>query len=457
MRFYGFLFLFLTPFFTCAQSFVLSGRITDATGDKLLIADFYGSENRVIDSVSIDGNGAFSYRFKNNAQIGMYRLRWGGNRFMDIVFNNENITFTTHNNSIVDSLNFTESLENQLYFDYLKKRNDNEYKLELLHPLLGMYPIDDPFFEKIQTHYDKINQDLKTHVDNVTSRYPATFAAKLIKADFTPRPPASLPEEEHINYLRAKFFDNIDFSDSDLLYTGIIANKVIQYLSLYQNNRISKDQLEVEFIKAVNVIMNKTQINPEIYEFAMDYLINGFNSYGFDRVITYIADNINLDDQCFDSERKAELEKKVESLRKFAVGIKAPDFTAVDMSGKKVRLSETGAEYTLLVFWATWCPHCTGLVKELRQLYLPDNKDKLEIITVSLDESEEDLQSFLAGGGYDWINICDFKKWRGDVVQLYDIYATPTIFLLKNDLTIEAKPMNYNEVRNELFKRNVLK
>jgi peroxiredoxin len=449
--------LLTLPFLTSAQDFKVTGKISGMTEGKITVVDFYGNENKAIDSVSIAPDGSFVYQFGKYAQPGMYRLRWGNNQLMDVIFNNENIRFTTHSQAVMDSLVFLQSTENQLYLDYLKRRNENEYKLELLYPLLSRYPADDPFYENIREQYDRVNSDLEQHVATVTEMQPQTLAARIIHADFTPRPPSSLDEPEHINYLKVHFFDNIDFTDTDLLYTNVISNKLIQYLSLYQNNRFSKDQLQVEFIKAVSVMMEKTQVNPAVYEYAMDYLITGFDSYGFDKVITYIADNIHLDDQCYDDERKAELEKKVESLKKFSVGKQVPDFSATDLDGNPVTLSETNSEFTLLVFWATWCPHCTQVVKELRQIYLPDNKHKLEIVAVSLDESPDDLEAFFADGGFDWINICDYKKWQGEIVQQFDIYATPTMFLLEDDLTIAAKPMSIAELRNELFIRNVLK
>jgi peroxiredoxin len=445
------------PLLACSQSFTLKGKIAEFPSDKITIHDFYGNENRMIDSISVNKDGAFIYNFPTDAYAGMYRLRWGKSQFMDIIFNAENIEFTTHNQSVVDSLDFSKSIENQLYFNYLKDRNENEYRLELLHPLLNMYPKDDPFYSQITRHYDSMNNQLTAYIENVIAANSATFASKVIRADFTPRPPAALTEDQHINFLRTHFFDNIDFTDTTLLFSNVIANKIIQYLSLYQNNRLDKDQLEVEFIKAVNVIMDKTIVSPTVYEYAMDYLITGFNSYGFDRVITYIADNINLDEQCYDSERKAELEKKVESLKKFAVGMKAPDFEVNDLAGKPVKLSAINSEYTLLVFWATWCPHCNNLVKDLQKIYLPNNTQKLEIVAVSLDDNSQELNQFLKEGQYDWINICDYKKWKGELVQTFDIFATPTMFLLYNDLTIVAKPITYNELKDELFKRNILK
>jgi len=449
--------LFLLPLITFSQNYKLNGQIKGLPEGKIKISAFYGNEEKPFDSISVNTNGSFEFTFPYDLENGMYRLRFGQNQFMDVIYNYENIAFHTDLEMLIDSLEFTQSRENQLYFEYLNRRNLTEYKNEMLDPLIAYYPKDDPFYQEIYNKVENMRSDFEDYVDKLIRENHDTFAARIIKADFTPYPPISLTEMARINYMRQHFFDHIDFSDTSLLRTNVISGKMLQYLSLYQNNRMQKEQLELEFIKAVTVIMNATKENPLIYEYVMDYLIGGFESYGFEKVITYIADNINLDETCVNTERKAELEKKVESLKKFAVGKKAPDFTAIDINGNEITLSELGSEYTLLVFWATWCPHCTTIVPELAKLYLPNNNDKLEIVAVSLDDNKEDLDNFIAENNLDWINIGDMKKWKGEVVQAYDIFATPTMYLLFQDQTILAKPMTLSEVKNALFERNILK
>ncbi len=449
--------ILLIPFLNSAQNHTLKGEIAGLKDMYIKISGFYGNETGVIDSVKVDGAGRFSYTFPEDAYSGMYRLRFGQNQFMDVIYNDEDIRFTSNISALIDSLVFHESSENRLYFEYLNKRNLTEYKFELLNPLLSYYPEDDTFYTDVRHKYIRLNRELQEFVHELTQENPGLYVSGLVQMDYVPAPPADLSEMEKIDYMRVHYFDGADFSDTSLLYSQVISNKILQYLSLFQNNRLGKEQLQVEFIKAVNRIMSETSENPQVYEYSMDYLLTGFESYGFDRVITYIADNIDLDQTCINSERKAELEKKVESLKKFAVGQKAPDFSATSMKGEEVTLSEIDSEYTLLVFWATWCPHCTQLLPKLETLYLPDNKGKLEIVAVSLDESLEELRNFLHEGDYNWINIADYKKWQGDVVQLYDIYATPTMFLLYNDRTILAKPMTFEEVKQVLFERNILR
>jgi peroxiredoxin len=451
------IFFLLLPLFASTQNYTVKGRVQGLSKGKIGISAFYGNEEKAFDSIPVNIDGKFEYSFPADAENGMYRLHFSQNQFMDIIYNFENIEFHSVMGFMVDSLVFTHSRENQLYFEYLNRRNQTDYKNELLDPLIAYYPKDDGFYEDVYAKAEDLRSGFEKFVNDLTTDNKGTFVARIIKADFMPYPPVSLTEMARVNYLRTHFFDHIDFSDTALLRTNVISGKMLQYLSLYQNNRMPKEQLELEFIKAVTVIMNATKENPLIYEYVMDYLISGFESYGFEKVITYIADNIDLDETCVNSKRKDELEKKVESLKKFAVGKKAPDFTTTDIDGNEVRLSEIDSEYTLLVFWATWCPHCTGIIPQLAQLYLPNNKDKLEIVAVSLDDNKDDLLAFIEENRLEWINIGDMKKWKGEVVQAYDIFATPTMYLLFKDQTILAKPTTFDEVKNSLFERNILR
>ena len=139
------LIILLCPVLAVSQNNTLSGKISEIKDDYIYLHTFYGAENKRLDSIQVQPDGSFTYQFQNHAYKGMYRLRWGKNQMMDIIYNDENIRFQTTNNSIVDSLVYFHSPENQLYFDYLQKRNVCEFKLELIYPLINMYPKDDPF------------------------------------------------------------------------------------------------------------------------------------------------------------------------------------------------------------------------------------------------------------------------------------------------------------------------
>jgi len=71
-----------------------------------------------------------------------------------------------------------------------------------------------------------------------------------------------------------------------------------------------------------------------------------------------------------------------------ATGATATDFSARDFEGKSVRLADyLGKKAIVLNFWATWCEPCIAEFPHLRKLQ-DANKDKLQIIGVSMDGPE---------------------------------------------------------------------
>lgn len=452
-----FLIIILLPSGLLAQQATITGTIRGLPEATIKITDFYGNENRLVDSVRTDAAGSFSFSFLQKQPTGLYRLRWNDRDYLDIIYDQQPVVFITDINAIIDSLDFIKSVQNQLYYQYLNQRNMTQFKLELIEPVLNYYPDDNADFKEIvRAEHQAVLQQLPGLVNSIRGKYPESFATRLIVADYMPPMHENMQPDDQLQYLRVHFFDAVNFEDTSLLYSNVVSNKILQYLSLYQNNRLSKDQLEIEFIKAVDRIMAVTSVNQMMYEYAIDFLIRGFESYGFDKVNNYIADHISFDESCVNSERKAALEKKVERFKKFAIGEKAPDFTATTLDGKKITLSEMESGYTLLLFWATWCPHCPQLVRDIATIYEPAHNKGFEIIAISLDDDPEKLQTFLSEGDYPWLQVADYQKWQGALVQQYDVYATPTMLLLFSDQTILARPVNFGECKNALFERNIL-
>jgi thiol-disulfide isomerase/thioredoxin len=190
--------------------------------------------------------------------------------------------------------------------------------------------------------------------------------------------------------------------------------------------------------------------NEEIYNFTLQYLIDGFELYGFDRVITHIAENYQPADACIHDQDNSELVKRMENIRNLAVGKKAPDIEIVDIRGEKFKLSSMENEYALIVFWATWCTHCQAIIPDLSEIY--DNKDlyNLEIIAVAVDTSRKAYEKYMQSNKPSWINYFSPLGWDSKPAKDYSIFATPTMFLLDRNREIVAKPMDIRSLKKSL-------
>lgn len=434
----------------------VEGIIHNLDSYRIYLLNFYGEKSTVIDSVQADSTGKFVFRVAANREPGIYRIQWNKEKQIDLLINRENISFTTDNYAPYDSLVILSSMENQIYYDFSRTDKINQNRLELLLPIVDFYPVRDSFYYLASREMEHIQVTQGLLLDSLEKRYPDSYAVKIFKLYRTPFLASALSKNDRLKLLQQHYFDKVDFNDTSLLNSPAFANKAISYLALYSDNRLSKKQLEAEFIKAVTVILGAASVNQSVFKFLLDYLVSGFDKYHFDEVITYIADNFKDPYSCEDQQRKSSLQKKLETFQKIAIGKIAPDLEIPDQKNKTIQLAKVQAEYTLLVFWSGDCQHCTALLPRLKKLYDNQKPKRFEVYAVSIDTSRTSWAGFIKNEKLNWINVSDLKGFASKSTDDYNIYATPTIFLLDQKKTILAKPITYQETEQALRNQKLI-
>jgi len=434
---------------------LINGEIKNAGGKKIFLSGFYGEKINRIDSAYIDASGHFKFTLGQAIQPGLYRLSIDKDHFLDLIINNENIDFVSGNELSADSTRFTSSVENKIYYFYSGYDRKVQSKIDLLVPNLDFYPEKDEFYQETSKEYERLQRSERNVLDSISGLYPHSYAVRLFRIQETPFIPAGLTKDDRVNYLKQHFLDEVDFNDTLALHSNAWANKAITYLSLYSNNKYSQKQLESEFIKAITVILSKASVNAEVYKFLLDYFVGGFDKYHFDAVITYMADNFQDPYSCEDQARKTQLQKKLDNFKKISIGKTAPDIAIPDPKGKIIHLSDIKSEYTLLVFWSSECGHCVQMMPQLKELYDKQKPKRWEVMTVSIDTSRNEWVTFIREQKLNWLNGSDLKGFDSKSADDYNIFATPTMFLLDREKKILAKPISYRELEQDLKDNNI--
>ncbi len=78
-----------------------------------------------------------------------------------------------------------------------------------------------------------------------------------------------------------------------------------------------------------------------------------------------------------------------------AVGAPAAHFSVIDLNGVTHTLPQAHPTPTLLVFWATWCPHCRADVPLLADLFTRYQEQGLRLLAVSVDREFESVRAFV--------------------------------------------------------------
>ncbi|AWB11059.1 Peroxiredoxin [Thermodesulfobium acidiphilum] len=108
------------------------------------------------------------------------------------------------------------------------------------------------------------------------------------------------------------------------------------------------------------------------------------------------------------------------------IGKLAPNFKLKDMAGFEVNLSQYRGKPLLLVFWATWCPHCRVEMPQINKLYKSFKEDVL-VFGINEEDEESRILKFMSDYPLSFPILPDKN---GEVARLYKVNSIPAVFFI---------------------------
>ena len=447
--------LFQTSYLASQNSY-LKLFVYNQPDNKIVLGTIKGDQFTPVDSANHE-NGHIGFQLSKNNRPGIYRVILGQTLMakvmreppqqLDIIFNGKDIEIETDFNAPLDSIKVIHSVENKIWFDFLlKEKRYQKQKKELVMQInYFQKQTNDPYYAKdkqkeIIDRYNNLQKERTDFIDSVEKEYPGLYVSKLIRLQQEPFLDGNFSEQKRKNMLRSKYFNHIEFTDEALINSSVYTEKAFSYLMLYVQKGLSKDKQVKEFTMAIDTILAKTSTNPKVSAFVVDYLLRGFEKLGLDHLQTHVADNYWVPHGCSDDHDTLKRRLAFLQMKK---GDRAPDFTLSDLDGNIFNLYSTGSDYKLIVFWETSCPMCKEILPQLKNWYFAKEID-LEVFAISIDTDKNAWQTFVNKVDYPWINLNEPYKWDGETASAYNLYATPTMFLLNSENRILAKPIDFN-------------
>lgn len=105
------------------------------------------------------------------------------------------------------------------------------------------------------------------------------------------------------------------------------------------------------------------------------------------------------------------------------------------ISGRPWDIAANRGKVVLIDFWATWCGPCRDKLPELLELYERYHSKGLEIIGISLDDSEAKgglakLKDFVAKRGLTWPQYHQGSGWESEFSSRWGVDGIPMTFLI---------------------------
>ena len=134
------------------------------------------------------------------------------------------------------------------------------------------------------------------------------------------------------------------------------------------------------------------------------------------------------------------------------VGERAPAFELPDLEGLRHSLADEPQQGpTLAVFWKSTCATCDLVFPYLQRLTVAYHSGRWQLLAVSQDGPDESAE-FVRRLGLTIPVLVEGEGWP--VSKQYDPEATPTLFLIGPDGTIEMTSVGFSkEELNEISRR----
>jgi len=114
-------------------------------------------------------------------------------------------------------------------------------------------------------------------------------------------------------------------------------------------------------------------------------------------------------------------------------------------------LSNSGANYTLVLFWASWCPHCIHELPIIEKIFDNFKSKGFGIIGISVDYDRSEYAKFIKTYKVDWPNSFADQSWQNDICLRYNVTGTPKMVLVDKNLTIISKPTTPEQLEAKLI------
>ena len=246
----------------------------------------------------------------------------------------------------------------------------------------------------------------------------------------------------------ADYWKDTDFSDTTLISSKSFSDQLIVFFYSFTNG--DEQHFDSLSIAGLGFVLNKAKVNMRMYEFILDFALNGYAAMGRDQVTDYLLNYPQLAEGEITMEEGLRLDSITEPYQKVKVGAKVPDFSGVAIDGRLYRLYDSKAERIIVVFWSTDCEYCHDFLVQIRKHL--DLKSDFELVTFALAEDKNDVTKTVKKMRLPGYHFYDDLRWEGKAFLDFHVTSTPTVFLVDAEKTIVCKPYDWDELNDWLRK-----
>ncbi len=448
-------FLLLAALINTAKAddgYTINIEFTDAANKGFFLAHYYGKPLPTIykvDSAVLDSKGKATLKTDMKIIGGLYLLVMSDNSsyFEFLLDNGQTLNIVATEKELPTGVKFKNDEENNRFVEYVGYLDKvGRRHQELLKEYESATTKADS--NRIRSEAEQLGKDVSEFRLSYIKNHKGSMLSNIFSALEPPKVPEGLNDKQkEFEYYKAHYWDGIDFSDERLVYTPLLDSKMEEYFK----NLVQP--IPDTFNMEADSLLAKARASDEIFKFMMHWLtqyVQNSEVMGMDAVFVHLVENYHMKGDAFWLSNTS-LQKYIERARSIApnvIGNIAPEFKMTGIDGKDRSLSDFKSKYTLLIFWSPDCGHCREEIPRIDSVYKAEGLKKkgVEVVAFNIDKEMDKWKEIIKDKKLDdWVHVHD-PEGKSKYRSLYDVYGTPSIYLLDDRKIIRGKKLDHTNI-----------
>ncbi len=444
-RLFLFIFIICSSLSIAAQHSIVF-ELDDVGDQDVIIAHYFGDKQPVIDTVKAKG-GAFMIEGEDNLDPGLYLAVFPPkNNFIQFVVSKEDQEFfiKTSLNDPVSNPEIRASKENSIFFDYINFLGGQSKKAQGINAKMQADSSNTKQYEEQLLAIDKAVQKKQK---SIIKKYPKSFTSMLILSERGTEIPEGLDQQARYDFYRSHYWDFVDFNQPMAINSPVFKPKLDYYFE-----KVVPQQPD-SIIVAVDQFLNQAKNDESTLRYCLAHLLNTYSRskiVGMDAVYVHLVDTYYAIGMApwVKEESLAKIKRDAGLLRPILIGKTAPNVEMQTPEGKKIKLHDVDAEFTVFYIWDPECGHCKKSSPKMKAFYEEYKSKGVTIFSICGRTYEKGEECWKFVEEYDmgsYMNVWD-PYFKSKYKKLYNVRSTPVIFLLDKNKTIISKRIGADQL-----------
>ena len=424
----------------------ISIEVSNAVNSMTYLINSVAGGNFRVDSMNIE-NGKISIKNDEGFPQGMYYISLPNQKFVSMLLaEDQKFKLSFDANAIVSSMKVEGSKDNELFYENLKYEESYNPRYQAVASQRSkMQDRESNEYKQLTKQIEELEGERTAHLNRLFNGNENSLFVKFKTAGQNPKIRKNGTDEEKVYFYRKEFWDNVDFSDTRLMRTPVVSNKLKRYMT--ELTPQNKDSI----IVYADFLLNKILDHPQYYKYianwiALQYEPTKTTLMDPEAIFVHMTRNYFTRERAFwsDSMEVYALQQRAGEMVQSITGIKGPDVISTDQFGNTQSIYEKTADYIIVYMYNPTCEHCMKETPKIVDYYNRNKSKGIDVFAIAIDTEDQEWKDYINKNDMSFTNV--FDPTNRSIYAKYYVDVTPEIYVLNRDRIIIGKNLKVDQI-----------